>query len=181
MRWQGLWAHRPLVVATTTIGKFGNGFFRTQWEVTIAEALSDAGYATAAFGKWNLGSSQGLLPSAQGFDEWSMFPAQPGAVASGMPFMHTMEGRKGETSRELVAYDLEQRRLIDTEIARRTMQAHLGRGFRMSGLMWLGIVIATFLRIVATLSGYARTLGRSMGMNAAMLSALAPDLARVER
>ena len=32
-----------------------------------------------------------------------------------------MEGRKGEKSRELVVYDLEQRRLIDAEITRRTI------------------------------------------------------------
>jgi arylsulfatase len=42
----------------------------TQWEVTLAETLSAAGYATGAFGKWHLGSSQGRLPNAQGFDEW---------------------------------------------------------------------------------------------------------------
>jgi arylsulfatase len=35
--------------------------------------------------------------------------------------MHTMEGRKGEKSRELAVYDLEQRRLIDTEITRRAI------------------------------------------------------------
>ena len=42
----------------------------TQWEVTLAELLSDVGYTTAAFGKWHLGSDQGRLPNAQGFDEW---------------------------------------------------------------------------------------------------------------
>jgi len=50
----------------------------TQWEVTIAELLSDAGYATAAFGKWHLGSDQGRLPNAQGFDaSGTAFPARP--------------------------------------------------------------------------------------------------------
>ena len=102
----------------------------TQWEVTIAKLLSAAGYATAHFGKWHLGSEQGRLPNDQGFDEWygiprttdeSMFPSQPGAKAAGIPFMHVMEGRKGEKSRDLVVYDLEQRRLIDTEITRRTI------------------------------------------------------------
>jgi hypothetical protein len=34
---------------------------------------------------------------------------------------HIMEGRKGEKSRELAVYDLEQRRLIDAEITRRTI------------------------------------------------------------
>ena len=33
----------------------------TQWEVTIGGALSDAGYATALFGKWHLGSHDGRL------------------------------------------------------------------------------------------------------------------------
>jgi len=40
----------------------------TQWEVTIAESLSDAGYATALHGKWHLGSHDGRLPNDQGFD-----------------------------------------------------------------------------------------------------------------
>lgn len=102
----------------------------TQWEVTLAELLSGAGYATACFGKWHLGSAQDRLPNAQGFDEWygiprttdeSMFPSQPGAKALGMPFMHTMEGRKGEKSREVAVYDLGQRRLIDAEITHRTI------------------------------------------------------------
>ena len=41
--------------------------------------------------------------------------------ALGIPFAHIMEGRKGESSRELVVYDLDQRRLIDAEITRRTV------------------------------------------------------------
>lgn len=102
----------------------------TQWEITIAELLSGAGYSTGSFGKWHLGSAQGRLPNDQGFDEWygiprttdeSMFPSQPGAKAYGMPFMHIMEGKKGEKSKELAVYDLEQRRLIDAEITRRTI------------------------------------------------------------
>jgi len=31
----------------------------TRREVTLAETLAEAGYATAAFGKWHLGSAQG--------------------------------------------------------------------------------------------------------------------------
>jgi arylsulfatase A-like enzyme len=102
----------------------------TQWEVTIAETLSEAGYATAHFGKWHLGSDQGRLPNDQGFDEWygiprttdeALWPGEPAAKAAGVPFEHIMEGRKGEKSRELVVYDLDQRRQIDTEITRRTV------------------------------------------------------------
>src|SRR6478752_6890042 len=40
------------------------------WEYTIAELLSDAGYATALFGKWHCGDVEGRLPTDQGFDEW---------------------------------------------------------------------------------------------------------------
>ena len=46
----------------------------TQWEVTIAETLSEAGYATALHGKWHLGSHDGRLPNDQGFDEWYGIP-----------------------------------------------------------------------------------------------------------
>src|SRR6476659_4870087 len=102
----------------------------TQWETTIAEKLSDAGYATAAYGKWHLGSDNGQLPNDQGFDEWygiprttdeAFWPGEPQAKAAGVPFEHIMEGRKGEKSRELQVYDLDQRRLIDAEITRRTI------------------------------------------------------------
>jgi arylsulfatase len=102
----------------------------TQWEMTLPKVLSAAGYATAHFGKWHLGSSQGRLPNDQGFDEWygiprttdeAMFPSQPGARAAGTVFMQIMEGRKGEKSRDLVLYDLDQRKKIDEEIARRTI------------------------------------------------------------
>ena len=37
-------------------------------EITIAEALKKAGYATAIFGKWHLGAREGHDPLAQGFD-----------------------------------------------------------------------------------------------------------------
>src|SRR5262247_4005669 len=88
----------------------------TQWEVTIAETLSAAGYATGAFGKWHLGSNQGRLPNDQGFDEWygiprttdeAFWPSEPQAKAAGASFEHIMEGRKGEKSRELAVYDLD--------------------------------------------------------------------------
>jgi arylsulfatase len=102
----------------------------TQWEVTIAKALSAAGYVTGAFGKWHLGSVQGRLPNNQGFDEWygiprttdeAFWPSDPQAKAANAPPMHIMEGRKGQNSRAVAVYDLEQRRLIDEECTRRTI------------------------------------------------------------
>src|SRR4051812_18120457 len=102
----------------------------TQWEVTMAESLSAAGYATALFGKWHLGSQNGRLPNDQGFDEWygiprttdeALWPSSAGYSPSVMAPEQIMEGRRGEKSRDLKVYDVEQRRLIDAEITRRTV------------------------------------------------------------
>jgi arylsulfatase A-like enzyme len=43
-------------------------------EHTIADMLSDHGYATGMFGKWHLGHRPGLLPTDQGFDTWYGIP-----------------------------------------------------------------------------------------------------------
>jgi len=43
-------------------------------EITIAELLRDAGYATACIGKWHLGHLPPYLPTAQGFDEYFGIP-----------------------------------------------------------------------------------------------------------
>jgi arylsulfatase A-like enzyme len=102
----------------------------TQWEVTIAELLSSVGYATGAFGKWHLGSTDGRLPNDQGFDEWygiprttdeAFWPSEPTAKAANAEPEQIMTGRKGEKSRAIGIYDLTQRQLIDTEITRRAI------------------------------------------------------------
>jgi arylsulfatase A-like enzyme len=43
-------------------------------EVTIAEILKDAGYATACIGKWHLGHKPEFLPTRQGFDYYLGIP-----------------------------------------------------------------------------------------------------------
>ncbi|WP_153556511.1 sulfatase family protein [Roseimaritima sediminicola] len=43
-------------------------------EITIAEVLQSAGYATGMFGKWHLGDQPEFLPTQQGFDEFFGIP-----------------------------------------------------------------------------------------------------------
>jgi len=112
----------------------------TQWEITMGEALSAAGYATGYYGKWHLGSNDGRLPNDQGFDEWFGIPRttdeatwseSPNWSPDVVPLEKIMEGKKGEKSRVLRDYDWEQRRLIDREITRRAvafMEAQSGTG-----------------------------------------------------
>ena len=105
----------------------------TQWEVTLAEMLSDAGYATAAFGKWHLGDSPGRYPTDRGFDQWygipnstdeSFWPQSPRFRPESSPlakFEYVMEGRNGETPKEVKVYDLDARQMIDAELTERAI------------------------------------------------------------
>src|SRR5271165_423968 len=102
----------------------------TQWEITIADTLSNAGYATGMWGKWHLGSQDGRLPNNRGFDEWygiprttdeAAWPSSPGYSPQIVPMEKIMEGKRGSKSHALCDYDLEQRRLIDAEITRRSV------------------------------------------------------------
>ena len=105
----------------------------TQWEYTMAEMFSDAGYATGMFGKWHLGHTEGRFPTDQGFDEWygipnssdeSGWPDSARYRPDSHPFAHVeyiMEGRKGEEPRKLRVYDTEQRILIDGELTDRSI------------------------------------------------------------
>lgn len=43
-------------------------------EITIAEVLKEAGYATGCFGKWHLGDQPQFLPTEQGFDYYYGIP-----------------------------------------------------------------------------------------------------------
>lgn len=53
---------------------FGNGCKMDPKEVTLAQALRAAGYATGMFGKWHLGDDAERNPNARGFDEALTFP-----------------------------------------------------------------------------------------------------------
>ena len=101
------------------------------WEKTIAELFSDAGYATAMFGKWHLGDKEGRYPKDKGFDEWygiprttneSMFFDSIGYDESIVEPPYVMEGIKGKPAEKKELYDLEMRRKIDAELTKRSCE-----------------------------------------------------------
>ena len=113
-----------------TIPLGGGVYGLVQWEITMAEMLSDAGYATGMFGKWHLGHTEGRFPTDQGFDEWYGIPnssdetawgALDGYAESGVEGTYIYEGTRGSAPRRVVDYDLEQRALIDLELTNRSI------------------------------------------------------------
>ena len=103
----------------------------TQWEVTIAEALKNAGYATGLFGKWHIGGTKwqnGRAPTDQGFDEWYGIPmtsneaqttTSPRFNPATMEAPYIWEGKAREPSRKVKIFDLESRRTVDREAAQK--------------------------------------------------------------
>ena len=113
-----------------TIPLGGGVYGLVQWEVTMAEMLADAGYATAAFGKWHLGHTEGRFPTDQGFDEWYGIPNSSdetpwevldGYADSGVEGTYIYEGKKGSAPRRVKDYNLEERALIDAELTKRSI------------------------------------------------------------
>ncbi len=60
----------PIRTGTQKVSAPGEPDGLAHWEYTLPELLSDAGYSTALFGKWHVGSQIGKLPNDQGYDEW---------------------------------------------------------------------------------------------------------------
>lgn len=99
------------------------------WEITLAQLLAEAGYATGMFGKWHLGDRPGRYPHERGFDEWygiprttneSMFTSTPGFDPSLVEVPHVMSGKRGKPAENVEVYDLEMRRRIDGELTERS-------------------------------------------------------------
>ncbi len=87
LRFDRFYAAAPVCSPTrgsVLTGRHPNRFGCFSWghtirpqEVTIAEALKAAGYATGHFGKWHLGSTRQaspISPGGSGFDEWVSSP-----------------------------------------------------------------------------------------------------------
>lgn len=120
---------RPIRSGTTKV-VWGMLYGLTKWEVTMAELMSDAGYATGMYGKWHIGDIPGRFPSDQGFDEWygvanttdesdysSQFQFDP--AAGTLPMI--VEALKGEIPKEVKPYNIESRRTIDSELNERAI------------------------------------------------------------
>jgi arylsulfatase A len=72
-------------------------------EVTIAEILKDAGYATGLVGKWHLGHRDKYMPWNQGFDEFF-----------GLPYSNDMGGLYYFNNRDIIFEEIDQRYMTQT-------------------------------------------------------------------
>jgi arylsulfatase len=119
----------PLGTHSVAFGGAADGL--TQWEVTLAEALAAVGYATALHGKWHSAARTAACPTTRASTSGTASRARrtrpcgrvrPGYSPAIMEPEQLMEGRKGARSRALKVYDLAERRLIDAEITRRSIE-----------------------------------------------------------
>ena len=134
----------PIRTGNCSVPLPGDGHYGlAPWEYTIGELFSDAGYATAAFGKWHVGDIEGRVPTDQGFDEWfgikntsdeSGYSSYQLFAESGFPTPKIWEGVKGKPVRPVDDFNLETRPLLDEKIANRAVdfirhQAEAGKPF----------------------------------------------------
>ena len=100
------------------------------WEITLPQVLKQAGYDTAMFGKWHLGDRPGRYPNDRGFDEWygiprtsneTLFTQSPGFDQTVVDIPQVMEGFAGQPAKNVAEYDLEKRRLIDSELTEKSI------------------------------------------------------------
>jgi arylsulfatase len=122
----------PIRSGTVSVPLPGQGHYGlSPWEYTLAELLSDSGYATALFGKWHLGDVEGRLPTDQGFDEWfgiknttdeAGYTSYTMFHETGYPTPQIWQGVKGSPSEPVSEYNLETRAVMDEKITERTIQ-----------------------------------------------------------
>src|SRR5271154_1847797 len=130
----------PIRSGTYSVPLDGKPYGMVQWEVTIAKLLAKQGYATAHYGKWHLGDSEGRYPNDQGFDEWygipnssdeSMWAEQRDFDPKVAHLEQVVGGRAGGKSRNVTLYAAEARREIDLgvpaksiDFMKRSVKAH---------------------------------------------------------
>ncbi len=110
------------------------------WEETVAELLKKVGYATAIFGKWHLGKTQGRYPTDQGFDQWYGLPDSSGDAVRYADWMEQyttradmddslprdafpwiLQAKAGEKPERVKKFDMEAKRRIDGDLTRMTV------------------------------------------------------------
>ena len=110
---------------TYTLPPPGQGAYGlSPWEYTIGKLFSDAGYATALYGKWHCGEVPGRMPNDKGFDEWwgclnswdeAGYTAYPLFKESGLKTPMLWDGKKGEPSTPVMPLDLKVRAIVDDQ------------------------------------------------------------------
>lgn len=134
-----LTGRHPIRSGTQTVPITGGFDGLTRWEITIAQALSDAGYATAMWGKWHLGSDpEQRSPVDFGFDEavwcprtadevlWTMQSYFPKGTVTSAPYAGKTQipietepiysRKKGSRAEVIATYDAEFRAGFDRKI-----------------------------------------------------------------
>ncbi|MGH6951355.1 MAG: sulfatase-like hydrolase/transferase [Vitreimonas sp.] len=105
------------------------GWGLVAWEKTIADLLSEAGYACAAYGKWHVGEGPGRWPTDKGFQEWygpprtydeALWPTDPWYDPQRDPVTRMIEIKRGD-------HDVSQREQLTLEVRRDCDQDYLRR------------------------------------------------------
>jgi len=121
----------PIRSGTQKVAAPGEPDGLAPWEYTIAELLSDAGYSTALFGKWHIGSKVGRLPSDQGYDEWwginegsnaASYTATPQFDATVAEIPQFWQGIKGMPSEKTKPFDAKAKSLMDRQSTERAIE-----------------------------------------------------------
>ena len=112
-----------------TVALAGSDGGLVTWEKTLAEILSDHGYATACVGKWHIGASKGRWPTDQGFDQWygpahsydeALWADDPWYDPNRDPVAYMYEARKGEEVKRTGQLTMAVKRDADLEYMNRS-------------------------------------------------------------
>lgn len=122
--WSALHTGRlPIRSGTQKVAAPGEPDGLAPWEYTIAELLSDAGYATVLYGKWHIGSKPGRMPNDQGYDEWwginegsnaAAYTSTPQFDPTVAEVPHFWTGVRGKPSTTLELYDIPAKASMDS-------------------------------------------------------------------
>jgi arylsulfatase A-like enzyme len=113
----------PIRSGTQKVAAPGEPDGLAPWEYTIAELLSDAGYATALYGKWHIGSKPGRMPNDQGYDKWwginegsnaAAYTSTPQFDPTVADVPHFWTGVKGKPSTKAEIYDIPAKASMDS-------------------------------------------------------------------